>query len=191
LKLTCFHFQILYLKQRTFSFLEQRSRIKLSSLSLLVDTTRLATSLLQRNRKSSNIDPHFFTYSCACFLPITFQKTINQEWSITPDMTILSQFREKIIENNLSKDLGGKCVVLHLLIPYNSWVLKIMQETRSGESSFTVKILKIMKIKIENVYTLVRQLKILSDSFKSDVDVHILHTRLDTIILKSKIGMEY
>ena len=45
MKPTCFPFQILYLKQRTFSFLEQRSRIKLSSLSLLVDTTRIATSL--------------------------------------------------------------------------------------------------------------------------------------------------
>ena len=71
MKPTCFHFLILYLKQRTFSFLEQRRRIKLLSLSLLVDTTRRATLLLRKNRKSSNIDPHSFTSFCACFLPIT------------------------------------------------------------------------------------------------------------------------
>ena len=60
MKLTCFHFPILYLKQRTFSFLEQKSRIKFSSLSLLVDTTRIATLLLRKNHKSSNINPHSF-----------------------------------------------------------------------------------------------------------------------------------
>ena len=43
MKSTCFHFQILYLRQRTFSFLVQRSRIKLSSLSLLMDMTHIAT----------------------------------------------------------------------------------------------------------------------------------------------------
>ena len=58
MKPTCFHFQILYLKQRTFSFLEQRSRIKLSLLSLLVDMTCRATLLLRKNHKSSNINPH-------------------------------------------------------------------------------------------------------------------------------------
>ena len=68
LKPTCFHFPIFYLKQRTFSFLEQRSRIKLSSLSLLMDTTRTATLLLRKNRKSSNIGPHYlYLFLCLLF----------------------------------------------------------------------------------------------------------------------------
>ena len=77
MKPTCLHFQILYLKQRTFSFLEQKSRIKLSSLSLLMDTTRIATtriatSLLRRIAKAVTSSHTLFTYSCACYLPIKF-----------------------------------------------------------------------------------------------------------------------
>ena len=68
MKLTCFHFPILYMKQRTFSFFEHRSRIKLPSLSLLVDTTRRATMLLRKNRKNSNFDPHFLhLFLCLLF----------------------------------------------------------------------------------------------------------------------------
>ena len=41
---------------------------KLPSLSLLVDTTRIATSLLRKNHKSSNIDPHsFYLFLCLLF----------------------------------------------------------------------------------------------------------------------------
>jgi len=35
-----------------------------------------------------------------------FQKAIDQEWSTTPGITILSQFWEKIIKTNHGKDLG-------------------------------------------------------------------------------------
>ena len=69
MKPTYFHFPILYLRQRTFSFLEQRSCIKLPSLSLLVDTTRIATSLIRKNHKSSNINPHsFYLFLCLLFV---------------------------------------------------------------------------------------------------------------------------
>jgi len=50
--------------------LNKEVALKLSSLSLLVDTIRISTSLLWKNRKNNIIDHHSFTYSCACFLPI-------------------------------------------------------------------------------------------------------------------------
>jgi len=60
-------------EQRTFSFLEQRRHFKLSSRSLLMGMTNIAILLIQKNRKSSNIDPHSFTYICACFLSISWR----------------------------------------------------------------------------------------------------------------------
>ena len=67
---TCFHFNSLFETKDFFFTLNNEAASKLSSLSLLVDTTRIATLLVRKNRKSSNIDPHFFTYFCTCFLLI-------------------------------------------------------------------------------------------------------------------------
>ena len=66
-------------------------------------------------------------------------------------MIIFSRFQEKIIEYNLGKNLGGKCVVLYLLVPHQSQVIVIMEQTRRGESSLTVWLLKIIKIHVKKI----------------------------------------
>ena len=63
----------------------------LSSLSLLVDTTRIATSLLRKNRKSSNIDPHsFYLFLCLFFAD---QLSLTQSQSLPPLMGLPTQRR--------------------------------------------------------------------------------------------------
>ena len=46
-----------------------------------------------------------------------FQKAIDDKRSRTPSVTILSWFWQEIIEHDLSQDLGGESIVLHLLVP--------------------------------------------------------------------------
>ena len=50
--------------------------------------TCIATLLLRKNYESSNIDPHFFTYICACFLLI----------NVLSEITLLDKIFKVFIE---------------------------------------------------------------------------------------------
>ena len=100
-------------------------------------------------------------------------------------MTIFSRFQVEIIKHNLGKNLAGKCVVHHLLVPYQSRVIIIMKQAKGGKSSLTFMVLKLIKLHVKNIHTVIRQMKNSSESFKRDVNFNIFNTRSDHIIGRS------